>query len=168
MKYRKIDKYKYQLAEAEHRWTEIKEDAAHTHWIHLLPSGRLWIRKGYCWNGSNWSIDYKSRTASLYRDALYQLMRLGLIRRVLWRKYADELYRDILIEIWINGIKAKYAKKYAKKGQWQITKNILKAAEKAELAIARQHINFRYTMLRKFGGTSAKLTCKPENVVYEE
>ena len=134
MKYRKIDKYKYQTTEPVSRVTDIKGLTIRVpSLIHLSADGRLRIGVGYTWNGSNWSIDYKSKTASLYHDCLYQLMREGYLPEK-YREYADRLYRDILIE----------------KGLW------------------RFHANLRYNALRLFGGTSAKLTGKTENKIYEE
>lgn len=133
MKYQKIDKYKYRLFQCEKRRTSIKGLSVNTRFINLATDGLMTIRTGYAWNGSNWSIDWKSLTATLFHDAGYQLMKLGLIGQE-HREYFDGLYRDILLE----------------KGLWKI------------------HADFRYTMLRNFGGTSAKLTGKPENPVFEE
>ncbi len=133
MKYRKIDKYKYQLAEDEIRQIDIKGLRVETPFIELWFNGEMKIKKGYAWNGSNWSIDYKSITASAFHDAGYQLMRIGGVD-IDFRQHFDLLYRDILLE----------------KG------------------LVRFHANFRYNMLRAFGGTSAKLTGKPEDVVFEE
>lgn len=133
MKYQKIDKYKYRLYESESRMTKIKGRSISTPFIRLRCDGTMRIRKHYAWNGSNWSIDWKSKTASMYHDAGYQLMKMGLLEKE-HRKYFDEFYREILIE----------------KGLWKV------------------HADFRYTMLRNFGGTSAKLTDKPENPVFEE
>ncbi len=132
MKYQKI-KYKYRLYESESRMTDIKGLSISTPFVRLRRDGTMAIRKGYAWNGSNWSIDWKSKTASMYHDAGYQLMRLGMLDKK-YREYLDELYRIILLE----------------KGLWKLL------------------ADFRYTVLRNFGGTSAKLTGKPENPVFEE
>lgn len=75
MKYQKIDKYKYRLYESESRMTDIKGLSVSTPFIRLRRDGTMWIRKHYAWNGSNWSIDWKSKTASMYHDAGYQLMK---------------------------------------------------------------------------------------------
>ena len=132
MKYQKI-KYKYRLYESESRMTDIKGLSISTPFVRLRRDGTMTIRKGYAWNGSNWSIDWKSKTASMYHDAGYQFMRLGMLDKK-YREYLDELYRIILLE----------------KGLWKLL------------------ADFRYTVLRNFGGTSAKLTGKPENPVFEE
>lgn len=131
--YQKISKYKYRLAESEARKIGIKGLNVHTQYVSVWPSGNMVIHRGYAWNGSNWSIDYKSIEASCWHDAGYQLMRMGLIGQE-HREYFDKLYRDILLE----------------KGLW------------------KWHANFRYMMLRNFGGTGAKLTDKPQNPIYEE
>jgi len=102
MKYRKIDKYKYQLACDVERMTEIKGISIITPFIRLYKDGRLRIKKGYAWNGSNWSLDKNSLTASLFHDVGYQLMRLELLS-LDWRQYFDGLYRNICIEkgVWV-------------------------------------------------------------------
>lgn len=107
MKYQKISKYKYRLAEGELRQTAIKGPYISTPFIHLWSAGSMWISKGYAWNGSNWSFDKHSKTASLFHDAAYQLMRMGLLGKE-HRKYFDRLYRDMCIE----------------KGLWKIHANL--------------------------------------------
>lgn len=97
MKYRKIDKYLYATAETEARYVEIHDYNVETRFVTLWPNGQMFIWSGYAWNGSNCSFDKNSRTASLWHDVIYQLMRLGLIGQE-HRKYADELYRDLCIE----------------------------------------------------------------------
>ena len=77
--------------------TDIKGLSISTPFVRFRRDGTMAIRKGYAWNGSNWSIDWKSKTASMYHDAGYQLMRLGLLGKK-HRVYFDELYRKILIE----------------------------------------------------------------------
>lgn len=133
VKYRKIDKYKYQLMESVIRQTSIGGQRILTPYIELWYNGEMKIMKSYAWNGSNWSLDWKSIEASMFHDAGYSLMQMGLLGQE-HRKYFDKLYRDILIE----------------KGLW------------------KWHADFRYNILRKFGGTSAKLTDKPQNPIFKE
>jgi hypothetical protein len=95
--YEKTDKYKYRVPWDITRQTEIFGFDIETPWIRLTKDGKLTGKKGYCWNGSNWSIDYKSREASCFHDILYQLMRMGLLP-LYYRKYVDGLYREILLE----------------------------------------------------------------------
>lgn len=95
--YRELDDYKYQVKENFEIQTGIKGVSAVTEFISLSPDGLLKIKAGYAWNGSNWSSDKHAMIASLVHDALYQLMRLGLLSRVVFRKPADALYRDMCI-----------------------------------------------------------------------
>lgn len=117
MKYRKG--YKYQVAEdcsfltSIHYSTDIK-----TEFIYLFYSGRLHIKSGYAWDGASGpTIDTKSSMrGSLVHDALYQLMRQGLLP-ISFRKAADEELYKYCVEdgmwkwrarIWYNSVE-KYA-----------------------------------------------------------
>lgn len=95
--YRELDDYKYQVHEDFEIQTGIFGVNAVTKYIRLTPDGMLWIKAGYAWNGSNWSSDKRAMIASLVHDALYQLMRLGLLSRTVFREPADALYRDMCI-----------------------------------------------------------------------
>ena len=56
------------------------------------------ILAGYRWDGSTVVFDTKyCMRASLVHDALYQLFREGKLD-MKYRKYADQIYRDIMIE----------------------------------------------------------------------
>jgi len=98
IKYR--EGYKYQLAENYLLNINIRpEQEIRTEYLVLAPTGLLLIKKGYAWDGASGpTIDTKScMRGSLVHDALYQLMRLGLIDTSN-RDYADELMRKICIE----------------------------------------------------------------------
>ena len=99
MKYRKLRKYKYQLMGEYKRLTGITENPVQTSdlFVTLKDSGCIAIAKGYAWDGSSCSLDHYSIRASLVHDALYQLIREGLLDKK-YRKQADQLYRDMLIE----------------------------------------------------------------------
>jgi hypothetical protein len=94
------DGYKYQLA-AEYRvqttlrppWV-VKSD-----FLLLKPDGLLVIRKGYAWDGpSGPTIDTRSSMrGSLVHDALYQMIREGLLPATA-RLRADEELRRLCIE----------------------------------------------------------------------
>lgn len=58
----------------------------------------LYIRKGYRWDGSTrvFDTEYCMR-ASLVHDVFYQLFREGKLG-LKYRKFADKLYRDMMIE----------------------------------------------------------------------
>lgn len=108
MKYRKLHGYKYELMQA------------YTHIINAtLPPNvgneyvstgvNLYISAGYAWDGASgptWD-DKTNMRASLVHDALYQLMREGLLDRK-YRKYADELLRDMCIQDGMGKFRAAY------------------------------------------------------------
>lgn len=72
--------YRHQVAVQEVTQTEITGHHIVTEYIKLLPSGLLFIKKGYAWDGATFFPDIKSiMTASLIHDALYQLMREKLL-----------------------------------------------------------------------------------------
>ncbi len=89
-----------------------------------LVRGWLIIQKGYCWDGpSGPAIDTKDfMRASLIHDALYWLMREGLLD-IKYRKAVDKLLRKICIEdgmwriraFWVYMAVRMFGKKYAKK-----------------------------------------------------
>ena len=98
IKYRKG--YKYQLAQNITYKTNIRPSyEATTEFISLRTNGILIIRSGYAWDGpSGLTIDTKSSiTASCVHDALYELIRKGLIRPV-ERSTADVILAKLCIE----------------------------------------------------------------------
>ena len=76
--------------------------------VQIIEGNRLYIKCGYAWDGpSGPTIDTPSTIrASLVHDALYQLMKEGLLN-IKYRKYADDLFKEILIE----DVKEKLAEK---------------------------------------------------------
>lgn len=99
--YREIMQYKYELTKmyAQHTVIYPSSDII-TKYVALLRTGTLVIREHYAWDGaSKPAINTKSnRRASLVHDALYQLMRLGLLDYTKWRAVADKYYYDICVE----------------------------------------------------------------------
>lgn len=92
--------YKYQLAAPYVCDIFIRPDSeVGLDFISLKPSGRLRIKKGYAWDGpSGPAIDTKNfMRGSLAHDALYQLMRHGLLGDHL-RDSADRLLQQMCIE----------------------------------------------------------------------
>ena len=91
--------YKYQLYLQYTVQTQIKGFYAKTDYLELFPNGVLTINKSYAWDGpSGPTIDTKdSMRGSLVHDALYQLMRLGLISQSC-RCLADEELHIICLE----------------------------------------------------------------------
>ena len=100
MRFSYVAGYKYQLKSDYYFRTNIKpEDAILTQFITLCTTGLLYIRKGYAWDGpSGPAIDTPSfMQASLVHDALYQLMREGLVD-INYRKDADLMLYKIARE----------------------------------------------------------------------
>ncbi len=118
MKYRELKGYKYQLVGRV--CVDLDLDCEIITLYIRLNTGRLSIKTGYCWDGASGpTIDTKNTfKASLVHDALYQLMREGLLSRT-HRKYADELLRDMLIRAGMSKFRATIwywaVRKFAKK-----------------------------------------------------
>jgi len=95
MKYREITHYKYELMETLSTRVPVAEDVQ-TEFIELTE-GVLTIREGYCWDGASGpTIDTKSTMrGSLVHDALYQLMRMGLIGQE-YKPIADQTFRKLI------------------------------------------------------------------------
>jgi len=101
MRYKKRKHWKYRVYEDEYRQTDITpEQSIDTPFISLGMDGILIVKKDYAWDGASGpTIDTKNTmTPSLVHDALYNLFRDQLLDADKWRKYADELLRDMLIE----------------------------------------------------------------------
>lgn len=101
--------YKYQLAEdyiiaLPLPYSECDIDEAY---LALSGTGVLRIRKGYAWDGpSGPTIDTRnSLRGSLVHDALYQLIRLGYFPYN-FRKHADDIFYQILLEDGMSKIRA--------------------------------------------------------------
>lgn len=95
--------YKYQLRGGYSvRVVELADPAREpimTDWIELWPDGTMAISPGYAWDGASGpTYDSKdSMRASLIHDALYQLMRMGLVSRHL-RRVADDVFYRVCLE----------------------------------------------------------------------
>ncbi len=104
--YRKIDAYKYITNNDRLYITSFfppQDIQTEFIWFRRLRPesgyGLLWIKKGYCWDGcSGPTIDFKTNMrAGLVHDALYQLMRLGLLP-IKYRPNTDSELRLVCIE----------------------------------------------------------------------
>ena len=102
--YRKLTKYKYQLMDDYTIQTDIKPvkdiEPKLAKFLSFSSDGVLTIRKFYAWDGpSGPTIDTRDfMRGSLVHDALYQLMRLGVLDYKVHRKRADEILREICLE----------------------------------------------------------------------
>lgn len=109
--YRKLKKYKYQLAQDYVDEIDIyPENYVNSKFIKLTKSGKLTIKKGYAWDGpSGPTIDTPTfMRGSLVHDALYQLMREKHLDHKTDRKPADQLLREICIADGMSRKRANY------------------------------------------------------------
>ena len=100
--------YKYQLVKNYEIDTMIFPGRdIETYYINLNMMGTLTIKSGYAWDGpSGPAIDTLNfMRGSLVHDALYQLMREGILNAN-WRKRADEELRRICREDGMSWIRA--------------------------------------------------------------
>lgn len=94
------DGYKYQLVECYEQQTMIlPATAIQAPLITLGTDGRLLIKKSYAWDGASGPTfdTQNSMRASLVHDALYQLMREGLLSLVC-RPDVDRLFYELCVE----------------------------------------------------------------------
>ncbi len=100
MKYIKLDaSEKYQLAEAMSVCVpKLRGLCIDSHPFIKLNSGYLTLLSGYKWNGANGVPDGPDNMeASAFHDALYELIKLGLLDRK-YRDVADQLLRKICLK----------------------------------------------------------------------
>jgi hypothetical protein len=94
------DGYKYQVCrDYIHNVGIIPLAPIESDYLALSSNGWLTIRRGYCWDGASgptWDSADTMR-AGLVHDALYQLMRMGLLEES-ERIKADQLLHDICLE----------------------------------------------------------------------
>lgn len=98
--YRRLTGYKYQLTADTGCDTVLRcGDAVGNDFVHLTGEGRLTIRRGYAWDGpSGPTLDTRSfMRGSLVHDALYQLMREGLLDGT-FREPADRLLQKLCLD----------------------------------------------------------------------
>ena len=97
IKYRER-RYKYQLVEDAMRQTDITEFDVSQPFFYLKPNGMLGARAGYAWDGLTLVPDTpEALKPSLYHDALYQMIREGMVP-LSCRKAADYLFYVLCIE----------------------------------------------------------------------
>lgn len=101
MKYRELHRWKYELVENFEYQTDIKLSKPYvSRYLWLTKNGLLLIRKGYRWDGpSGPTLDTPSvMTPSLIHDALFQLIRLGILNEEEHKPIADSiLEKEILV-----------------------------------------------------------------------
>ena len=108
--YKKRRVYKFTLVESYSRNIAIEPDEKlGNNFLYLDTDGTLFISKGYSWDGpSGPTFDTKNfMKGSLVHDALYQLMREKFLE-FSYRKYADELLKEMCIEDGMSRLRAFY------------------------------------------------------------
>lgn len=103
--------YKYLLrARYEQRITIKPKQIIKTPYLQLTLTGVLSISEGYAWDGpSGPAIDtYNFMRPSLVHDALYQLMREGLLNAAGYRKSVDMLLLKMCREDGMSWLRAKW------------------------------------------------------------
>lgn len=101
--------YKYQLQEGYSLEINIRPAAAVANdYIALDPQGALRIAKGYAWDGpSGPTLDTRNfMRGSLVHDALYQLMREGLLDHTIHREAADRILQSLCREDGMTALRA--------------------------------------------------------------
>jgi hypothetical protein len=109
-KIRYYTSYKYILAENYSVQTPLRpENEIITEFIELTKTGLLTIKKRYAWDGcSGPTFDDKTNMrGGLIHDALYQLMRLGLLFQEN-RIVADNILRNTCLEDGMSSFRAWY------------------------------------------------------------
>lgn len=107
--YRELTRYKYQLLEPASYATDITGFEVETSFVSLGFTGVLYCSRWYAWDGASGPArDTKSfMRASLFHDALYQLMSSGHLPTA-YRKRADEIMRRIAREDGMGKFRAWY------------------------------------------------------------
>ena len=111
------EKYKYQLTGDACCLVKIGKQLD-TPFIRI-KSGVLLVKELYAWDGpSGPTIGTPSfMRGSLFHDALYQLIREGHLASS-WRKYADQLLREICLEDGMNRFRAWYVYRSVRMFGW--------------------------------------------------
>lgn len=87
--------YKYQLVEPLTIQTRVRGYSAKTDFIQLFLNGIMMVFIGYAWDGATGFPDIKAvMRGSCGHDALYQLIRMGLIPESC-KEAADKTFADI-------------------------------------------------------------------------
>lgn len=98
MKYRELKGWKYELVEPlSVAVPELRDISVEQPYI-KLSDGILKVEAGYAWDGATGVPDNPDNMrGSLFHDALYQLIREGLLDRK-YKNFADALLRQICLE----------------------------------------------------------------------
>lgn len=136
IKYRALGGYKYILAEDYTVAVDIRpNEPIVTPYISLSTGGILSIRAGYAWDGpSGPAIDTRNfLRGSIVHDALYQLIRLGLLPQST-RAQADAELRRICREDGMSALRAWWVYSAVRSMGWACTRPDPCDAEKILIA----------------------------------
>lgn len=109
MKYQRIQKYKYKLAETEVFSTGIIGHAFTHNFFFMTEHGLLFVKEGYLWDGVS-GVTWDSKNTmrgGLGHDAMYQAIRLGLLPPK-FKAVADEKFYQWLIREGMSKFRAGY------------------------------------------------------------
>jgi hypothetical protein len=96
--YKRIDRWKYKTCEEYKVYVGLMFGGNVNHPYVKISKGYIEIKEGYMWDGATFCPDFMEIIrGSLVHDALYQMIREGLIRQDR-RKKADELLASICVE----------------------------------------------------------------------
>jgi hypothetical protein len=96
--YRKTPRWKYITLTPYRRYVGLLFGGNVNHPYVKISKGYIEIKEGYMWDGATFCPDFMEIIrGSLVHDALYQMIREGLIRQDR-RKKADELLASICVE----------------------------------------------------------------------
>lgn len=119
MRYRKRRYWKYTTVDVETYATGILPDSPiKTDFLSMDMDGLLAIQPQYAYDGASGpTIDTPNTMfGALIHDALYQLMRGEYLDRERWRKRADEILYEILIDKGMTRLRAKVWYRAVRKG----------------------------------------------------
>ena len=109
MEYRSLENWKYGLLEDESVYVDIPDDVFIITDFITLAHGYLTCKSCYAWDGASFIARDTPNImrASLFHDALCGLISEGLLDKK-YRKYADQLLRQIALEDGMSKFRAWY------------------------------------------------------------
>ena len=108
MEYENLRDWKYRIVKGFSIQTDIiPQQKIRTNFSTLTTKGRLYLHKGFCWDGASGAIDTKNiMRGSAVHDAFCNLQQLGLIT-IDQRKQADKLLYKLIVQDGMSSIRAK-------------------------------------------------------------
>jgi hypothetical protein len=117
-------KYRYKTLSEYKDYFAALSGVSFVHRYVSCTNGILKIEENYAWDGATGVIfdSYYLMKASLIHDALYQMMREGLLDRKKYRKVADKIFYSVMKDSKVNPIRRRllyigvrlFGKKYTK------------------------------------------------------